>query len=76
MNREPKVIQMKMLGMQLCIPTDWNDGQIIAFAERENPAGTTGGWHICEDGDESLCGCPARVPCAEREEFTHVVVVV
>jgi hypothetical protein len=51
------------LDMQVCVPGDWSDAQVIAFAERANPCGTTNGWSIRREGDEALRGMPERNPC-------------
>ena len=71
---EPEVITRKGLGMRLCVPKDYTKKQIIAFAEAENPCGTTYGWHLQKDGDGPLMGDPARVPCGIRKNCVHVVV--
>jgi len=70
--REPEVIGMKGLGMQVCVPADWSDGQVIEFAEAKNPCGTTCGWNVMREGDEWLKGDPERNPCKERNGFVHV----
>ena len=49
--------------MQVCVPADWTDLQILEFAEAENPCGTTNGWFIRREGDERLRGTAERVPC-------------
>ena len=40
---KPEIIQRKFLGMQLCIPEKFTDADILGFAEKENPCGTTCG---------------------------------
>jgi len=73
---EPEIIQTKLLAMQLCVPSDWTNEQIIEFAEERNPAGTSAGWRVCEDGHKCLGGYPARVNCDEHPGFIHTVVIV
>lgn len=59
------------LDMQVCVPADWTDEQVIAFAERENTCGTQAGWQIRTD-EKWLAGCPVRNPCRDRAGFVHV----
>lgn len=71
---EPQVVRIGMWSIQVCVPKDWADERIIAFAEEKYPAGTVGGWHVRKDGDPSLGGDPARNPCHDHEdEKVHVV---
>jgi hypothetical protein len=70
---EPMVTRMKALDCQVCVPSDWTDEQVIDFAERRYPCGTTTGWHIRKDGDKFLAGDGERVGCAERQGFVHIV---
>lgn len=71
----PMVTQMFVFGMQVCVPEDWTDEQIIAFSEEENPAGTSNGWHVQKEVE----GNPdyiAKGPCEQREGYVHVVLTV
>jgi hypothetical protein len=73
MNAEAEVTRRALIAMQVCVPADWPDSSIIAFAEKENPCGTTAGWCIRREGHEALKGDPERNPCAERDGFVHVI---
>ena len=68
-----QVTRQGILDMQVCVPTNWNDEQVIAFAEAENCCGTTGGWQIRREGDKFLGGAPERRPCRDREGFVHIM---
>ena len=70
----PQVIRSSLLAMQLCVPDDWTEEQIVTFAESQNPCGTTHGWGLCQDGHASLGGTPARMNCANENGRVHVVV--
>lgn len=70
---KPEVTRTGGLSMQVCIPEGWGDEALLAFAERENPCGTTNGWFIRKEGDELLAGKPERNPCAARSGFVHVM---
>jgi hypothetical protein len=59
--------------MQVCVPKDWTDEQVKAFADAENPCGTENGWHIRREGDETLAGAPERQQCAGDRELVHIV---
>ena len=66
------VTRFGMLDMQVCVPADWTDEQVIAFAEAEYPSGTNG-WQIRREGDGALGDDPERQPCASRASYVHVV---
>lgn len=72
-DEKPQVTRTGALDMQVCVPEDWTNEQIKAFANRENLCGTTNGWQIRKQGDESLAGCDERVPCEGRKGFIHVM---
>ena len=70
---QPTITRAGVLDMQVCIPESWSDEQVMAFAEREFPCGTSLGWTIRREGDKALSDSPERNPCAERKGFVHVV---
>lgn len=61
------------LDMQVCVPTDWTDDQVITFAESEYPCGTENGWFIRRVGDDALAGCPERQPCSMESGHVHIM---
>jgi hypothetical protein len=69
----PMVIKHRGLSLQVCVPQDWKDKQIVDFAEASTPCGTENGWQVREEGDAALLGTPARNPCASFDDFVHVV---
>ena len=69
------VLQNKLLAQQVCVPREWSDQEVIDWLEGGNPCGTSGGWHLCEDGDNALRGSPARVQCAQQPGWVHRVLV-
>ena len=71
-----QVTKVGILDMQVCVPVDWNDEQVVRFAEAENPAGTMNGWQIRKQGHERLSGDPERVQCANRADFVHIMLEV
>lgn len=70
----PMVTQDGLLSMQVCVPADWSEGQVLAFAERKNPCGTENGWGVRKTaallGDD-----PERNPCADstRPGYVHIM---
>ena len=58
---------------QVCVPADWSDGLVLAFAEREYPCGAKGGWHIRREGDPKLDGAPERIQCASLPSHVHIM---
>jgi predicted house-cleaning NTP pyrophosphatase (Maf/HAM1 superfamily) len=57
---EAEVTYFGVLSIQVCVPSEWTDEEIIAFAERKSPCGTAGGWQIRRAGSELLKGDPER----------------
>jgi len=70
---KPEVTRTSVLSMQVCVPRSYTDEEIIAFAEHENPCGTTCGWQIRREGDEALRGAPERAQCEKRADAVHVM---
>lgn len=65
------VIRRGPLDMQVCVPKNWTEEEIISFAESTNPSGTEAGWHIRQDPD-LLAGDPVRAQCSIHPAFVHV----
>ena len=70
---EAEVTKRGALDMQVCVPEDWSDERVKAFADLHNLCGTVSGWAIRREGDRFLAGCRERVPCAKREGFVHIM---
>lgn len=68
-----EVTRNGLLDMQVCVPADWTDAQAEAFANSENPAGTSGGW-VMRTADDPAQNCaPIRVPCQQRAGHVHIM---
>lgn len=65
------VTRIGALDMQVCVPADWSDQQVISFAESQYPCGTMVGWQIRTD-EKLLAGAPSRNPCASLGDHVHV----
>ena len=61
------------LDMQVCVPADWSDDQVVEFASMANPCGTQNGWGIRREGSKYLAGAPERRVCEDREGFVHIM---
>jgi hypothetical protein len=70
---QPEVTRTGALDMQVCVPREWTNEQVLDFANRENLCGTMNGWHIRKQGDEALAGADERVVCKGRLGFVHVM---
>ncbi len=70
MKMPAEVTRRGIFDMQVCVPDDWGDAQVQAFAEGENPCGTQGGW-IVRDGSPN--GDPKEVKCEDRDGHKHVM---
>lgn len=68
----PEVARIGVLNMQVCVPDDWTDEQILEFAESRNPAGGHMQWEIRQQGSKFLIGADARVACQDKTNFVHV----
>lgn len=62
-----------VLDMQVCVPEVFTDEQVVEFANKENPAGTSGGWAITKAGNEYLAGDPERQKCDDRPGHVHIM---
>lgn len=69
----PEVTYSGFLDMQVCVPKDWTDQQVVAFAEEKNPCGTTAGWAIRRQGDRELSEYSERVECAQHPGKVHIM---
>jgi hypothetical protein len=67
------VLEMNLFALRVCVPADWAEAEIIAFAEKENPCGTTHGWQIRREGSPFLEGAKERVQCASLSTNVHLV---
>lgn len=56
---------------QVCVPHEYTDDQVRAFANKEYPSGVTGGWIIHDSGPD-----PTRVQCEERADCYHIMLKV
>lgn len=68
-----EVTQRGFLDMQVCVPTDWTDEQVVDFVEGDSPCGTENGWFIRRQGSKRLDGADERVPCADRAHHVHIM---
>jgi len=73
MNALPEVARAGMLDMQVCVPKDWTNEQVLEFAESKNPCGTTHGWVIREQDSALLNGDPERVDCLDKSGHVHIM---
>ena len=70
---KPEVTRRGLLGMQVCVPSDYSDQQVEDFANVENPTGIDSRWTIRRQGDEALAGCDERVLCESRPGCVHLM---
>jgi len=69
----PEVSRWGFLSMQVCVPKDFTNKQVLDFAEEANPCGTANGWTIRKEGNKDLSGMPERNPCEQREGCVHII---
>jgi hypothetical protein len=68
-----EVTQRHPLDMQVCVPENFTDEEVVKFANENNIAGTSSGWHITKAGDECFKGDPERVKCRDRVGHVHIM---
>lgn len=71
--RQPALLRVSLLSMQVCVPDDFTDEEVEGFANSIQPTGISSRWAIRKAGDKSLSGDPERNPCAEREGCVHIM---
>lgn len=69
----PEVRRIALFDMQVCVPADFTDDEVVEFAESENRCGTKAGWAIRRKGCPALGGDMERVPCNESPGKVHIV---
>jgi len=62
---EPMVTRAGLFDMQVCVPSDWTDEQVLVYAENSCPRWSRTGWVIHKEGDKHLLGAAERVPCED-----------
>lgn len=70
---EPVVTRFGVLDMQVCVPNEWTDQQVIEFANLKNECGITRGWYIRRQDHPALVGMDERTKCSKREGFVHIM---
>jgi hypothetical protein len=70
---EAEITHHGVLDIQVCVPKNWSDAEILDFANSINPSGTTGGWVLRKQGDSLLYGDPERQPCTKHPDKIHVM---
>lgn len=69
----PEVVRRHIASMQVCVPKDFSNDEVIAFANKANESGTMDGWRIRKDGDLWLNGDPERQQCEKRPGCCHIM---
>lgn len=69
----PQVTARRLASIQVCVPQDYTDDEVVKFANGRDPTGLDHGWEIRRQGDPSLRGDAERVCCAMRPGFVHLV---
>ncbi len=70
--KEPELVREGVFDIQVCVPSDWTDGEVLVFANMKVPCGTSGGWFIRKEGSSLLAGDPERMPCDDKRDFVHI----
>ena len=68
----PTILIEKVAGLQVCVPKEYTDEQVVEFANASTPTGLDHGWSIRKEGHKDLQGDPERVQCEEDPTMVHV----
>lgn len=68
-----QVTKRGVLDMQVCVPKEWTDDEVKAFADEKNPCGTESGWFIRRIGDKALADDPERNQCWSLSTHVHIM---
>lgn len=69
---EPNLVRCSVFFIQICVPKEYTDEEVITAAEKLNPSGTHRGWRIAKQGSEPLNGGDERCQCEKHKENVHV----
>jgi len=74
----PEVTKIGMFDMQVSVPKEWTDRQVMAFAEKSYPSGLPVGlgWTICKQGNPDLRGFDERTQCPRFEDHCYIILSV
>lgn len=88
MSDQPQVTKYGLLSMQVCVPKEYTDEQVMAFVKRYEqsvvaeaelaigrkcPMTHRTGWEIRKEGSPYLQGSPERAQCVERCGCVHIM---
>lgn len=73
MKKDPQVTYSGMFDMQVCVPKSFSNKEVLEFASKANPCGTTSGWSIRKQGSADLQGKDERVECQGRKGYVHIM---
>lgn len=62
----PEIVRTSLLWIQVCVPENFTDSQVEAFANSEHPTGIRSNWTIEQSA-------PIRCKCEERAGCVHLV---
>lgn len=66
------VTRRGLLDMQVCVPKDMSDKDVMNFANLENLCGCSNGWQIRKQGDKLLGDDNERVQCSNNIDNVHI----
>lgn len=67
------VTSLRLASMQVCVPSQFTDAEVEAFANGQHPTGIESKWQIRREGDPALKGDPERVQCAALDDHVHIM---
>lgn len=67
----PAVLRKGGSDIVVCVPKDWTDDKVKAYAETENPCGTEFGW-LMRTAKRPLPGAPYANQCEQFATHCHI----
>lgn len=68
----PELIGSRLVSVQVCVPDNWSNDQVIDFVQRMPVSWEKEAWEVRKDGDVLLCGHPAKTPCKKKPGYIHM----
>ncbi len=65
MSEHAEILKDRLLGLQVCVPKDWNNEKISRFANNEYSSSIEYKWQVSEDIE--------KVQCCEHIDNVHVI---
>lgn len=70
---EATLLRIGVLGIEVCVPKNWTDEQVLEFVKADKMCVSKTGFEIVREGDKSLKGEPERRQCKIHKKNVHIM---